>query len=137
MKIGIDLDGTITRVGLYNPNIRLPWWLFCLLVPFLLLLKPDKMVIEKLQTLKDKGCEIVIVTARPIQLARITKQWLLSHYVPFDQLFCVGFGKGTEERKLKIINDKKIEIFIDNDQSCIEFLKNNSIKAVNKTEYFN
>ena len=95
------------------------------------------MVIEKLQTLKDKGCEIVIVTARPIQLARITKQWLLSHYVPFDQLFCVGFGKGTEERKLKIINDKKIEIFIDNDQSCIEFLKNNSIKAVNKTEYFN
>lgn len=137
MRIGIDLDGTITRAGFYNPSIRLPWWLFCLLVPVVLLLKPDKIMVEKLQILKNRGCEIMIVTARPIQLAQLTKQWLIFYCIPFDKLFCVGFGKGTKERKLRIINDEKIGMFIDDSGSCIEFLKKHSVKAVNNGEHFN
>lgn len=130
MVIGIDLDGTITKIGFYNPNIKLPWWLFYPLVPFVLSLKPDELVVKKLRTLRDKGYEIIIVTARPTQLTQKTKQWLISHHIPFDNLFCIGFGKGTKERKLKIINSKNISVFVDDDRNFRNFLKNNSVNAI-------
>lgn len=130
MKIGIDLDGTITRVALYNPNIRLPWWLFWLLAFPISALGPNKLVIEKLQTMREQGCKIIIITARPIQLEKLTRKWLVSNHVPFDELFCVGFGKGTKERKLKIIRGKDVAIYIDGDKGCRDFLERNSVKAV-------
>ncbi len=128
--VGIDLDGTITRIALRNPNIRLPWWLFYILVPLVLVLRPNKLVVKKLQTIKERGCKIIIITARPIQLEGLIRKWLVSYCVPFDNLFCVGFGKGAEERKLKVINDEDVEIFIDNNKRCRDFLKNNSVNTV-------
>ena len=135
--VGVDLDGIITKVGFYNPSIRLPWRLFYLLVPVILLLKPDRVKAEKLQLIKNKGCEIIIVTARPVQLTQITKQWLIFYNIPFDSLFCVGFGKGTNERKLKVIRDEKMEVYIDNDSRAVEFMQRNSVKAVSSLDYLN
>lgn len=137
MKIGADLDGIITRAGLYNPNIKLPWWLFYSLIPLVLLLKPDEIVVKNLQTIKKCGCEIIIITARPIQAKKLTKQWLISYNIPFDKLFCVGFGKGTKERKLEVINNEKIAVFIDDNKKCREFLGNNSVNVVGNTNQFN
>ncbi|MFH1671290.1 MAG: hypothetical protein ABH889_00730 [Candidatus Portnoybacteria bacterium] len=100
-------------------------------------MKPDKMVVEKLQTLKNRDCEVIIVTARPIQLAWLTKFWLMFHCIPFDKLFCVGFGKGTKERKLKVIKKEKIEMFIDDNEKLTGFLRNNLVDAVNNIECVN
>ena len=108
-----------------------------LLVPVILWLKPDEATIEKLQILKNQGCEIIIITARPIQLEGLTKKWFMSRYVPFDKLFCVGFGKGTKERKLKIIKDENIVIFIDGNKSCRDFLKKNSVNAIASIKQLN
>jgi len=137
LKIGADLDGTITSAGLYNPSIKLPWWLFYLLVPLVLSLKPDKLIIEKFETMKKWGYEIIIITARPKQLEKLTKEWLVSYRIPFDKLFCVGFGKGTKERKLKVIKEEKITIFIDDNKNCRNFLKSNSINVVGSVKQSN
>lgn len=133
--IGFDLDGIVTRVGLYNPSIRLPWWLFYLLVPLVSSLKPDDAMIKKMQILRQKGYKIIIVTARPAQLAEKTERWLVKHHVPFDSLYCVGFGKGTEERKFEVIRDREMELFIDNDDRFVDFLKRKSVNAVTTLEH--
>ena len=86
MKIGVDLDGTITRLGLYNPSLRLPQWLFFLLIPLVILISPDKKRIEKLRELKNKGDKLVIVSARPAWAAGLTEAWLKFHKVPFENL---------------------------------------------------
>jgi len=137
LKIGADLDGVITKAALYNPSIRLPWWLFYLLVPLVSLLRPNKLMVEKLQTIKEQGCKIIIITARPIQLEKRTKEWLVSYHVPFDKLFCVGFGKGTKERKLKVIKDEDITTFIDDNRRHRDFLEKNSINVVGSIRQFN
>ena len=129
--IGIDLHGTITPHDFYNPDMKLPWLLFCFLFLFTCLLsRPKKEIVKKLQILKNEGCKIIIVSARPIQLTWLTKFWLVWRHVPYDKLFCVGFGKGTKERKLRIINEEKIETFIDDSVSCIEFLEKHSVNAM-------
>ena len=137
MIIGIDVDGIITRYAFCNPSIRLPWWLFYLLVSAVSLLKPNKATVVKMQDLKSKGYKIVIVTARPIQLAQLTERWLRLHHIPFDNIFCVGFGKGTKERKLRVIENEKIEIFVDNNNRLIEFLRSRSIIVANNIGHFN
>lgn len=132
--IGIDCDGTITPFGFYNPNIPLPWWLFFFLVPFVLLSKPKKSVVEKMRLMQYQGCRFIIVTARPNQFFRFNRWLLAFHHVPFAGLFCVGGGKGSKERKLKVIREEKIEIFVDSNKQIVEFMKRNSVKAVNSLD---
>lgn len=129
--IGIDLHGTITSHGFYNPDVELPWWLFY----FLPLSKPREEVVKKMQLMEGQGCQFIIVTATPDQFFRSTKRLLISHCVPFKSLDCVGFGKGTNERKLRVIEQKKIEIFVDSDHHVVEFLRKNSINAVTSLEH--
>lgn len=74
--------------------------------------------------------QFVIVTCRPNQFFRLTKQQIMRHHVPFYKLFCVGGGGGTNERKLRVIRDEKIEVFVDNNKKIVEFMKRNLIKAV-------
>jgi len=130
LKVGIDLDGTITPYGFYNPNIKLPWPLFFLLVPIILFIKPNAQVVEKMQVLKDRGCGLIIVSATPDQFLWFRKLLLKFHRVPFESLHCVSGGKGTNERKLKVIQEKGIEIFVDKDNRVLEFMRRNSVTAV-------
>ena len=129
MKIGVDLDGTISRLGLYNPSLRLPGWLFFLLFPLVVLISPNKKRIEKLRELKNKGDEIIVISARPAGVAGLTESWLKFHKVPFDKLFCVGFGKGTKQRKLEVIKKEGVGWFFDDDKRLVEFFNQNSIKT--------
>jgi len=127
--IGIDLDGTISRVGFYNPSIRLPHWWFVFLVPLILFLSPKKNIVNKLKGVKEKGDNIIIISARPAWSEDLTKIWLRFHKVPFDKIYCVGFGKGTKQRKLAVIREEKIEQFFDDNKYLVEFLSHSSIKA--------
>lgn len=137
--IGMDLDGTITPHGLCGLDVKfsLPWWLCYPLVPVLLLSKPRKGVVEKMQLMKAQGDQFIIVTRWPNQFFRFPKQLLIRHHVPFDGLFCVGFDRGANERKLKIIREEKADAFVDSNQSVVEFMRRNSVNAVTSLDYFN
>lgn len=129
MIIGIDLDGTVSRAGLWNPSLKLPWWLFVFLVPIILILKPNKKALRKIKEMKDWGHKIIIVSARPPWSVAFTERWLIHYNVPFDKILCVGFGKGTKDRKLETIKREGIEHFFDDNQKLLEFFNHNSVRA--------
>ena len=134
--IGIDLDGTITPYGFCNPGVmKLPWWLFFFLVPFVLLFRPKKSVIEKMRLARERGCRILIITSRPNQFFRFTEKLLLFYRVPFDDLFCVGFGKGSNERKLEVILREKAEAFVDSNRGVLKFMKEHSVLAFSNLDH--
>ncbi len=135
--IGIDLHGTITPHSLYNPDVKLPWWLFWILVPLIRLSKPRKEVVEKMQLMEGQGYRFIVVTATPNQFFWFTKRLLKSHHVPFEDLSCVDPGKGTNERKLKVIKEKGMEIYIDSDNHVLRFMERNSVKAVSSLDQLN
>jgi len=127
LPIGVDLDGTISKAKLYNPSLRLPWWLFILLIPFILLIRPNREAVKKIREMRDWGHEIIIVSARPPWTTNLTMRWLSLHRVPFDKIFCVGFGKGTKDRKLEVIKREKIKYFFDDNKKISDFLNHNSV----------
>lgn len=129
MSIGIDLDGTISKVRLYNPSFQLPLWLFILLVPLIVFIRPDKEAVKKIKKMKGEGYRIIVVSARPPWATNLTMRWLSLHCVPFDKIFCVGFGKGTKYRKLEVIKKENIRYFFDDNKKIVEFLKQNFIGA--------
>ena len=132
MKIvGVDLDGTISKAGLYNPSLRLPCWLFIFLVPIIILIKPNEKMVQKLQEFAEAGYKIVIISARPAWAHKITEVWLSMHKIPFTKIFCVDFGKGTKQRKLNIIEKEGIDQFFDDNERLVNFLTQHSIKATN------
>ena len=135
MKIGIDLDGVITLLGFINPSVKLPQWLYVLLAPIILLMHPCQK--KELNNIETNGHTIIVVSARPRWFENLTKTWLKYHGIPFEKIHCVGFGKGTRQRKLKIIEQEKIEIFIENDEKIREFLNHNSIKTISSLNQLN
>lgn len=135
MKIGIDLDGVITSVGLINPSVKLPRWLYIFLIPIVLMMIPNQKEKMKRIALNNK---LIIISARPHWFKNLTEKWLRFHEIPFDKIYCVGFGKGTKQRKLKIIKKEKIELFVDNDKRIIRFLNgNNYVKTIPELESLN
>jgi len=123
--IGTDLDGVITSVGLYSPETKLPWW--CAV--WLIFVPPNRKMVETLKRWRREGNEIIIVSARPKRLTNLTRWWLKRYRVPFNQLYIVGTGIGVKQRKLKIIQNTEIELFIDDDPKIVDFLRKAHIKV--------
>jgi len=133
-----DLDGVLTRNGRYNPNKKLPWGLFLGLI----FAKPNKKIVSFLKNLDER--DIIIVSARPVQLKRLTELWLRFHKIPCHKLFCVGLGRGAEERKLRVIERvikqmkmkiEEVEV-IDDDLKTVELLRNYGFNARLPKEVF-
>jgi hypothetical protein len=127
--IGVDLDGTLSGAGLWNPSLTLPWWLFIFLVPMVFFMRPDAKAVRKINEMKDRGHKVIIISARPPWARAMTIRWLRLYRVPFDEVFCVGFGKGTGKRKLELIKREKIMHFFDDSRKIVEFLNHNSVEA--------
>lgn len=130
MKLRVyDLDGVLTPIGRYNPDIKLPWWVFLGLI----FVKPNKKIVSFLKNLDERN--IIIVSARPRQLKRLTELWLRFHKIPCHSLFCVGLGKDAKKRKLRVIErvikqmKMKVEEVIDDNQPTVEYLKEHGINA--------
>ena len=134
MKIGIDLDGVITPIGLINPSVKLPRWLYIFIVPIILLIVPNKK--EELKKIAANH-EIIIISARPDWSKNLTEKWLRYHQIPFSKVYCVGFGKGTRQRKLKVIKKESVELFIEDDNKTRRFLNGNSVKVISEFEPLN
>lgn len=131
MLMGFDLDNTITKKNpvLFNPSIKMPWWLFLFIFPILMVIKPEKKIVCFMEALKKAGNGIVIISARPPQVLKATEKYLLRHNVPYDGLLCVGFGKGTKYRKLRAIRIMGVERFFDDDRRIVLYLKEHSVSA--------
>lgn len=129
MKIGTDLDGNLVMFKFLNPSIKLPQWIYLPLAILSLLLPPNPVRKKFLQSLSEKH-EIIIISARPKWFERATKFWLDLHRVPYKKVFCVGFGKGTKERKLNVIQKEGIRVYIEDDKRIIRFLNRHSIKTL-------
>ena len=83
--------------------------------------------VKKIREMRDWGHEIIIVSARPPWATNLTMRWLSLHRVPFDKIFCVGFGKGTKDRKLEVIKREKIKYFFDDNKKISDFLNHNFV----------
>jgi len=129
MKIGIDLDGVITPIGLINPSLKLPRWLYVFIIPIILLMVPNKK--EELKKIAANH-EIIIVSARPKWSKALTETWLKYHKIPYRRIYCVGFGKGTKQRKLEAIRQEGIEVFVEDNIRIRAFLNGNSVRTVSK-----
>ena len=129
MKIGIDLDGVISTFKFLNPSIKLPQW-FYLPLSFLCFLLPPNFTKRKILQLLSENNEIIVVSARPKWFEFSTKLWLKFWRIPVDSVHCVGFGKGTKERKLKVLREEGINVFIEDDKRIIQFLSRHSIQVL-------
>lgn len=126
-KIAIDLDGFLTTTSVKG-TFLIPSFL-CLLVLKIFKPKPRIEKIIWLWRLKKKGRKIIIISARPEMTRDVTKEWLKNNKVPFDELVLVGTGK-VEEKKWKIIKEKKIKSYFGDNPKTIEYLKEKGIKAI-------
>jgi hypothetical protein len=129
MKIGTDLDGVLLTFKFLNPSVKLPQWLYLPLAIFALLCPPN-FVIKRILQFAAKNNEIIIISARPKWFAPLTASWLKFHRIPFNKLYCVGFGKGTKERKLEIIRKEGIDIYFEDDKRIVQFFKKHAIKVL-------
>jgi len=124
VRIGSDIDGVLTSISRYNPNIKLPWWIFLPLI----FVRPNERMVKLIRNLSKRDV-VIIVSARPERLEGLTRAWLRFYKIPFYSFYCVGLGRNVEQRKLKIIQKEKIKLFIDNDAETVDFLKEHGINA--------
>jgi len=123
--IGVDLDGVLTTVGLYNTDTKLPWWcgLWLIFVP------SNKKMACWLRMLYGKGNQIYIISARPRELEFITKVWLKIHRMPFNQIFFLGTGPMVSVSKLEVLKQVEADIYLDDNLKTVDFLNKNGVKA--------
>lgn len=125
MVIGCDIDGVLNILSA-RIRFKLPWW-FLVCLAFI---KPNQNMVQVLRKWNDSGDKILLVSARPKQIEVLTKKWLERHKIPYDQIFLVGQGEGIEHRKLEIIRKEGIDMFIDDDNRIVSFLKQFDINAL-------
>ena len=128
MVIGCDIDGVLTPVSV-RIRFRLPWWVFACLV----FIKPNQNMAQVLRKWNSNGHKIFLVSARPKQIEVLTKKWLERHKIPYDQLFFIGQEKGIERRKLEVIKKEGVDIFIDDNEKIIAYLRQFNVSALSST----
>ncbi|XOB40951.1 MAG: hypothetical protein ACKKMW_02690 [Candidatus Nealsonbacteria bacterium] len=118
--LGLDLDNTLT----FRIRGKLPWWCFTPLMPFLMLLPPNRLILNMLREFRESGGEIVIISSRPRFFIKFSELWLRHYKVPYCKIRCVGFIHRSQ-KKLQVIRKENIKCFIDDDCTVRNFLKKN------------
>ena len=62
---------------------------------------PFPQMVAKLKKVKDKGRDIVIMTARSAHYRKETKDWLNRHDIPYDALYMRHEGDERNDKKVK------------------------------------
>ncbi len=117
--LGLDLDNTLTF------RMRpLPWWCSAFLVPFFMILPPNKSMLNMIRKFKSSGGKIIIISARPSFFTKISKLWLKRYNVPYHKIKCVGFIDRNRQ-KLQVIRTENVDCFIDDDWVVRQFVGEN------------
>lgn len=89
--------------------------------------KPRKSAVEIINTLKENGNKIFLITARIddsiVDVQRITGKWLECNNIKYDKLIINSYNK------LEIAKKEKIDVFIDDSIRNCEMLSSGNIKT--------
>ena len=112
LKIGVDVDGTLTFPSL--PKI-----LSTILSVVSFFLPPaNKELISYLKWVEKRGGKIIVISSRPKLLRRITIWWLKKYKIPHDEVFCEG------RKKIERISTENLNIFFDNNKKLLKKIPN-------------
>ena len=128
MSWWFDLDGTITVAGGYGlSRVKIPWraqW-----VLFKVYKPKTRWTVSFMRSLHLNGEDVNIVTARSEELEEITRAYLKARNVPYNKIFFVGPGEGSEDRKIKKIKQQKGKFLFDNDKRVVNLAKEKGVFA--------
>ena len=75
--------------------------------------------------------ETVVITARDPEAKAMTEWWLEFYYPDTTfKLHCVGYDDGTKKRKLDVMKEEGITVFVDDSQTTIAYIRKHRIKGV-------
>ena len=75
--------------------------------------------------------EVVVITARDPEVKAMTEWWLAFYYPNTTfKLHCVGYDEETKKRKLEVMKQEGITVFLDDSQTTTEFVTKHGIKGV-------
>lgn len=128
-KSFFDLDGTITTNGGYGiSEIKIPWWILSFIF-FFYTPKINQEVVKLINSAKEEKKEIIIITARPEKLRKITEKYLQKNNVYFDKIFFTNPGPNSSSRKIDIILKNSPCTLFENNRETIKKAKENNISC--------
>ena len=75
--------------------------------------------------------EVVVITSRDPGAKSMTEWWLKFYYPETTfKLYCVGYDDGTKKRKLEVMKQEGITVFLDDSQTTIEYVRKHGIKGI-------
>ncbi len=128
MSWWFDIDGTITVAGGYGlSNKKIPWKLQWIV--FKIYKPKTRWTVDFMHSLREGGEEVNIVTARSEEIEELTREFLREKNVPYNKIFFVNPGEGSEKRKIDIIKKHKGKFLFDNNKRVARLAKENGIFA--------
>lgn len=120
-----DYYNIIEKYGLNEEEARGFWEKYY--IPMLENVNPKISAVEVINTLKEKGNRIILITARVddeiVDAKAITEKWLDENKINYDKLII------NSHDKLEIAKQEKIDIFIDDSIRNCEMVSSGNIKT--------
>lgn len=133
-KIGIDFDGTLTRCNQRAIKtlefLRLPWSIINLLFIYS---SPNKEVVKALKKIQHQH-QIMIISSRPRFLRGKIERFLERQGLNKVDIVCTGWLE-RKKRKLKILKETGIKVYIDNEKDIRTFLADNMIVTLSPVSF--
>ena len=122
-----DCDGTLTtNSGFGASSLNIPWQILWVIL-FFYKPKINNNTLELIKNIKERGHTVIIITARPKELERLTKKYLKRRNVPYDKIFFMSPGPDSGVRKIKKIKAEKVDFFFDNNKKIIKLANEEGI----------
>ena len=121
----IDYYNIIEKYGISEEEARTFWVNYYVLI--LETVKPRKSAVEVINTLKEKGHKVFLITARLddgiVDVKAITKKWLEVNRINYDKLII------NSHNKLETAKQENINLFIDDSIRNCEMVSSGDIKT--------
>ncbi|MGM0420512.1 MAG: 5' nucleotidase, NT5C type [Bacillota bacterium] len=85
--------------------------------------EPFQEAIDFLQTLKQQGHKIILITARDEKFRQVTETWLKKHGFPFDKLY-------HAEDKAPLAQKEDIKLFVDDNKDNAQAISEKGIPVL-------
>lgn len=115
-----DLDGVITTCGGFGASHKnIPTWVIKVVLS---VYKPRirKEIMVLIDQIKAEKDQVAIVTKRDLLLKDLTVRFLDKKKVPFDEIFFVGRGEGSTEKKLTKIKEINPCVYFDDNEEIVK-----------------
>ena len=97
---------------------------------------PFSEMVEKVRKAKEKGRDVVILTARSAHYRKDTKEWLNEHNIPYDALYMRPVGDDRKDKVVKkallkeeVLPNFKVKKAYDDKKKNVKMFRKQGIKA--------